>query len=166
MADTFVPFTGRFVDFGTFKVFPSCEPGKEQSLLAINEIVRYTGTRLTHRVDLRYCRQQRCTKRFYHFRMPGGPSASVLPADIDNVCNRIETFADNAQDAAILLHCTHGLNRTLLVLAALWMRRRPGATVGEAVEFVRAIRPPGIQRPHIVAALNRWDETRKKDGTK
>ena len=150
MADTFVPFTGRFVDFGTFKVFPSCEPGKEQSLLAINEIVRSTGTRLTHRVDLRYCRQQRCTKRFYHFRMPGGPSASVLPADIDNVCNRIETFADNAQDAAILLHCTHGLNRTLLVLAALWMRRRTGATVGKPSNLSGPFDRPGFNGPILL----------------
>ena len=86
------------------------------------------------------------------FPLPGGPSAKVSPESIDAVCEAIEALAPRP----VVVHCLHGRNRTLMVLAALALRSHVSTTVEGALALVRRIRPPGIERQNVVLALRRW----------
>ncbi len=95
-------------------------------------------------------------KADHWFPLQGGKCTQISNEEIDRVCGCIESETADA----ILLHCYHGLNRTLLVLAALYLRQefRRGnrRTVGDALHRVRTIRPPGIVRGQTVDALKEW----------
>jgi protein-tyrosine phosphatase len=86
------------------------------------------------------------------FPMQGGKRTQIAPEEVDRACAFIEAVPAGT---AVLLHCYHGLNRTLLVLAALYLRAQQ-ATVQDALHRVRQIRPPGIIRAETVDALVRW----------
>lgn len=86
------------------------------------------------------------------FPMQGGKRTHIVPEEVDRVCAFIEGVPAGT---AVLLHCYHGLNRTLLVLAALYLRAHR-ATIQDALHRVRQVRPPGIIRAETVDALVRW----------
>ena len=76
------------------------------------------------------------------------------------MCEAIEALAPRP----VVVHCLHGRNRTLMVLAALALRSHVSTTVEGALALVRRIRPPGIERQNVVLALRRWWGLAEKKG--
>ena len=64
-------------------------------------------------------------------------------------------FVSAHPDKHVLVHCTHGFNRTGFMLAT-WMIRKGGLGVAAAVRAVAAHRPPGIYKADYVAELFRY----------
>jgi mRNA-capping enzyme len=55
----------------------------------------------------------------------------------------------------VLVHCTHGFNRTGFMIAT-WLIRRGGLTVAAALRRFAEARPPGIYKPDYIAELFRY----------
>ncbi|OMO73191.1 hypothetical protein CCACVL1_17424 [Corchorus capsularis] len=53
----------------------------------------------------------------------------------------------------VLVHCTHGHNRTGLMIVHLLMRSQPLISVSQAIEIFAQARPPGIYKPDYIDAL-------------
>ena len=167
-----VPFQGRslVLQNGT-RIFPSHAPFDAG---AFDTFVHAPETPLTHAdithkicsrhndvatvctINLQMAPDPQKTTADHWFPLQGGQRTRISKQEIDRVCECIESETTDA----ILLHCYHGLNRTLLVLAALYLRQefRRGyrRTVEDALHCVRSIRPPGIVRGQTVDALKSW----------
>jgi len=71
----------------------------------------------------------------------------------------IEVFIeemDNAinQGKGVIVHCTHGLNRTGFMLCK-WLMHSKSWTASQALEYFAVVRPPGIMRDNIKEGLMR-----------
>ena len=101
-----------------------------------------------------------CAKRYYA-PTPGTPPVTFLrvhgggavPRERDvrffiRVLNR--HFAQGGGQQPIVVHCTHGQNRSGYFIVRYLMQRMRAA---EAVALFAAARPPGIQRPELLRAL-------------
>ncbi|OMO96009.1 hypothetical protein COLO4_15555 [Corchorus olitorius] len=53
----------------------------------------------------------------------------------------------------VLVHCTHGHNRTGFMIVHLLMRSQPLISVSQAIEIFAQARPPGIYKPDYIDAL-------------
>ncbi|KAL1225266.1 hypothetical protein V5N11_036186 [Cardamine amara subsp. amara] len=53
----------------------------------------------------------------------------------------------------VLVHCTHGHNRTGFMIAHYLMRTRPMMRVTQALKMFSDVRPPGIYKPDYIDAL-------------
>ena len=148
------------------RVFPTCAPFNPSqhwttpvqdrvSLADVRWMVEASTGMVPLVVSLRQGQQSGDTLAF---PLPGGPSAKVSPDSIDAVCAAVEALAPRP----VVVHCLHGRNRTLLVLAALALRADKVATVDGALALVRRVRPPGIERANVVLALRRWWLAKKK----
>ena len=148
------------------RVFPTCAPFNPSqhwttpvqdrvSLADVRWMVEASTGMVPLVVSLRQGQQSGDTLAF---PLPGGPSAKVSPDSIDAVCAAVEALAPRP----VVVHCLHGRNRTLLVLAALALRADKVATVDGALALVRRVRPPGIERDNAVLALRRWWLAKKK----
>ena len=89
------------------------------------------------------------------FPLQGGPNAILNPNAIESICVEIHRRCPTT----MIVHCTHGLNRTLLILAALFLKDNPTKSVDEALMHVKRIRPPGILRSNVVDSLTTWKQT-------
>jgi atypical dual specificity phosphatase len=54
----------------------------------------------------------------------------------------------------VIVHCTHGLNRTGFMLCK-WLMHSKGWTASQAQEYFAVVRPPGIMRDNIKDGLLR-----------
>ena len=166
-----VPFQGRslVLQNGT-RIFPSHAPLND----AVDTFVHAPETPRTHADLTHKIRSQHndvatvCTITLqmtapnpnntadHWFPLQGGQRTRISKQEIDRVCECIESETADA----VLLHCYHGLNRTLLVLAAVYLRQELSRgyrrTVEDALHCVRSIRPPGIVRGQTVDALKSW----------
>ena len=126
---------------------------------AMDQVQRATGRRVGMVVNLcnttRYYAPevfQVSRVRFQHLPTRGGgqvPSRRQLRR-FAAVC---DDFTREHPEELILVHCTHGLNRTGYFIAA-YMCMSMGSSVETAVQAFSDARPPGIQRENLLAALH------------
>lgn len=145
-------------------IFPSCAPSekKDQWILPPeqqktlsdihSDIELKFGLPVYYTVSLRQKPPPTINATSWWFPLKGGPNSCVPPEEIQKVCDKI--FAHSP--SVFVVHCTHGLNRTLLILAALYLTWNANRTVEDALHVVRQIRPPGILRTNVVDALRGW----------
>jgi len=94
----------------------------------------------------------------------GGPTAKVSHCKINTA---VRLISETRSGGVCFVHCQHGLNRTGLVACAAAVRLA-GHTVDSAVQMFATLRPPGIQRSHVVKTLREWSRSgghRKKKYT-
>ncbi|HKP04675.1 MAG TPA: dual specificity protein phosphatase family protein [Chthoniobacterales bacterium] len=65
-------------------------------------------------------------------------------------------IAEQSARGIVYVHCKIGYSRTAAAAAAYLLRAGLAATVPEALDLIRGVRPTVIIRPEIVAALNRF----------
>lgn len=90
--------------------------------------------------------------------LQGGPTAAIKPCIINHVLDEILRRCPST----FIVHCSHGINRTLLILAALYLVHHPSQTIDAALHHVKQIRPPGILRSNVIDSLKVWYVDRKK----
>lgn len=61
----------------------------------------------------------------------------------------------------ILVHCTHGFNRTGFMIVHYLKRSQPGMTVEQALAEFASARPPGIYKKHYINSLFSFFHERK-----
>ena len=152
-------------------VFPTCEPydGKDAWCLPPRE--RLTLGDIKRAIAARYFRHPVYAFHTISLQMKpprangvwwrplqGGPNSALEPEAIQAICDEIMAWSPSV----FILHCTHGLNRPLLVVAALYLLHHRDQSVDRALFFVRTIRPPGILRANVVDALRTWRRWEKK----
>lgn len=154
-------------------IFPTCAPWNyrkddtfstsPKEKLSLDDVHRHILQKwrlmVIYTIDLRKKQQSKTvqnkfTKTLY-FPLQGGPNIILEPEKIENVCNEIHRLLPTT----IVLHCTHGLNRTLLLLAALFLKDNPRKTIDQALFHVKKIRPPGILRKNVIDSLSLWKQT-------
>ncbi|KAL9280920.1 putative mRNA (guanine-N(7)-)-methyltransferase [Arabidopsis thaliana] len=62
----------------------------------------------------------------------------------------------NLSEKYLLVHCTHGHNRTGFMIVHYLMRSRPMMSVTQALKIFSDARPPGIYKPDYIDALYRF----------
>jgi hypothetical protein len=149
-------------------IFPSCAPydSKNQWILPPEQqktmsdihtdIEHAFGLEVYYTVSLRQKPPPSINATSWWFPLKGGPNSCVPPEQIQKVCDKIIAHCPSV----FVVHCTHGLNRTLLILAALYLTFNTDRTVEDALHKVRQIRPPGILRTNVVDALRGWHQQR------
>lgn len=65
----------------------------------------------------------------------------------------VNQFENNFSQKYVLVHCTHGHNRTGFMIVHYLMRSRPMMSVTEALKMFSDARPPGIYKPDYIDAL-------------
>ena len=87
---------------------------------------------------------------FAHMLLRGRtvPSAQDVAVFIKEVNDAI------AEGKGVIVHCTHGLNRTGFMLCK-WLMRDKHWTATQALEYFAVVRPPGIMRENIKDGLLR-----------
>ena len=155
-------------------IFPTCAPWNPKKdndfltspreKLSLEDVHRFILQKwhlmVFYTIDLRRQRQQKeenknkLTKTLL-FPLQGGPNIVIEPEKIENICNEIHRLLPTT----IVIHCTHGLNRTLLLLAALFLKDNPEKTIDQALFHVKKIRPPGILRRNVIDSLSLWKQT-------
>eukprot|EP00250_Pteridium_aquilinum_P005768 c15818_g1_i1 orf=283-2259(-) len=63
----------------------------------------------------------------------------------------------------ILVHCTHGFNRTGYMIVHYLKRSQPGMTVEQALAEFASARPPGIYKSHYIDSLFTFFHERRPD---
>ena len=91
--------------------------------------------------------------------LQGGPTAVISPSKINHVLHEILRRCPST----FIVHCSHGINRTLLIIAAMYLLQYPAKSVDAALHHVKKIRPPGILRSNVVDSLKLWYKHRKKN---
>ena len=76
----------------------------------------------------------------------------TIPSAVD-----VATFIKEVDTAilagkSVIVHCTHGLNRTGYMLCR-WLMHKKQWTASQAVEYFAVVRPPGIMRLNIKNGL-------------
>lgn len=152
-------------------IFPSCAPSEQkssqwllppeqqQTMGAIHADIEHTfGLPVYYTISLRQKAPRVIDSSSWWFPLEGGPNSCVSPDRIQSVCDAIVHHCPSV----FVVHCTHGLNRTLLIVAAVYLMFHPSRTIEDALYFVRRIRPPGIVRSNVVDALRYWYNGRVK----
>ena len=170
-----VPFRPCPLIFGSVPsyVFPTCEPyaSDDADRWAIPPRERLTLCEVKQAIAQQYFQHPVYVchtvslqmkpprdKEVWWRPLGGGPCVVLEPEAIQAVCDEVVAWCP----AVFILHCTHGLNRTLLIVAALYLMHHPVPTVDSALAYVRKLRPPGILRSNVVDALRNWWAWRKK----
>lgn len=154
-------------------IFPSCMPHdyyehKKGKQFCVSPTSIFTISDMYHSIYLKFklkvfyvvnLRMKRSKqKNELWLPLQGGPFAVIKPSTINNVLNEILKRCPST----FILHCSHGINRTLLIVAALYLVQYPTQTIDAALHHVKQIRPPGILRPNVVDSLKAWYKNRKK----
>lgn len=153
-------------------IFPTCAPWDHKKddnfltspkeKLSLEDVHRFILQKwrlmVFYTIDLRKKQSKKAkhklTKTLF-FPLQGGPNIIHEPEKIENICNKIHRLLPTT----IVLHCTHGLNRTLMLLAALYLKDNPQKTIDQALFHVKKIRPPGILRKNVIDSLSLWKQT-------
>lgn len=87
-----------------------------------------------------------------------GRGESPQPSEVSEAVWRIFMHHVWYPDKYVLLHCTHGFNRTgfVLVAALVRLRREKGMTVKRALTRFAASRPPGVYKDHYINDLFKY----------
>jgi mRNA-capping enzyme len=78
------------------------------------------------------------------------------PSSVNHFTFELLRFFEASPDKYVLVHCTHGFNRTGYMLAS-WLARRGAARVAGAVRAFASLRPPGIYKEAYLADLFRYN---------
>lgn len=78
------------------------------------------------------------------------------PASVNHFVFELLRFFEATPDKFVLVHCTHGFNRTGYMLAS-WLARRAGMPIGAAFTAFASLRPPGIYKEAYIAELFRYN---------
>lgn len=82
------------------------------------------------------------------------------PASVNHFVFELLRFFEATPDKFVLVHCTHGFNRTGYMLAS-WLNRRAGMPIGAGVVAFASLRPPGIYKEAYLAELFRYNHERR-----
>ncbi|XP_050378086.1 uncharacterized protein LOC126795288 [Argentina anserina] len=142
-------------------------PGKRYSFKQVFKKQRHLSRKLGLVIDLT------STSRYYptsdlvkegirHIKIPCKGRDSVPENHLVNrfVYEAIR-FARMYPNRYILVHCTHGHNRTGYMIIHYLMRTLPMHTVIEAIQTFAKARPPGIYKPDYIDALYSFYHERK-----
>jgi atypical dual specificity phosphatase len=102
------------------------------------------------------------TDKYYNAekKYPGVEFAHMLLRGRTVPCDEdVEVFIAEMDDAiakgkGVIVHCTHGLNRTGYMLCK-WLMHTKKWTATQALEYFAVVRPPGIMRDNIREGLMR-----------
>jgi len=78
----------------------------------------------------------------------------TVPSEQDVAVFIQEMDSAIAEGKGVIVHCTHGLNRTGYMLCK-WLMHSKGWTANQALEYFAVVRPPGIMRDNIRDGLLR-----------
>lgn len=94
-------------------------------------------------------------KRIKHVKIPCSGHDSVPDnVSVNTFVNEVNQFErDNFSKKYVLVHCTHGHNRTGFMIVHYLMRSRPMMSVTQALKMFSDARPPGIYKPDYIDAL-------------
>ena len=82
------------------------------------------------------------------------------PESVNHFCFEMLRFTSKFPQDFVLVHCTHGFNRTGFMLCS-WMVRYGGISVAEAVAKFAQARPPGIYKDDYIEELFRYNHERR-----
>ncbi|XP_010553078.1 PREDICTED: mRNA-capping enzyme-like isoform X2 [Tarenaya hassleriana] len=146
-------------------------PGRRYSFKQVIHNQRISGRRLGLVIDLTN------TTRYYptsdlkkegikHVKIACKGRDSVPDnASVNTFVNEVNLFVLNQKHSKkyILVHCTHGHNRTGYMIVHYLMRSMP-MTVTQALKIFTDARPPGIYKPDYIDALYTFYHEIKPDG--
>ncbi|KAH9302911.1 hypothetical protein KI387_014494 [Taxus chinensis] len=90
------------------------------------------------------------------------PDSMSVNTFVYEVSKFMQSNKQKKQSKYVLVHCTHGFNRTGYMIVN-YLVRTQGMSVKEAVERFAAARPPGIYKPDYIDALFRCYNERKPE---
>ncbi|KAG9441683.1 hypothetical protein H6P81_017537 [Aristolochia fimbriata] len=146
------------------------EPGKRYSLKQVVHKHRVQGKEIGMLIDLtnttRYYRALDC-KDFgiKHVKIAcKGRDAVPDNESVNQFVHEVSqfNFRQKHMKKYILVHCTHGHNRTGFMIVHFLMRSQQ-ISVTEAIQKFAAARPPGIYKPDYIDALYRFYHERKPE---
>ena len=82
------------------------------------------------------------------------------PESVSHFCFEMLRFTTKFPGDFVLVHCTHGFNRTGFMLCS-WMVRYGGVSVAEALSRFAQARPPGIYKDDYIEELFRYNHERR-----
>ncbi|PNH08065.1 mRNA-capping enzyme [Tetrabaena socialis] len=99
-----------------------------------------------------------------------GRGESPKPSEVNEAVWHIymHQMDPDTRDKYILLHCTHGYNRTgfVAVAALMRLRRDRGMSVRRALQRFAGSRPPGIYKDHYINDLFKYYHETRRVGTR
>lgn len=81
------------------------------------------------------------------------PDAVAVTQFVHTVGKHLAELSHRGSKGVILVHCTHGFNRTGAMLVHYMQRTRPWPKLNEHIAEFAAARPPGIYKPEYVREL-------------
>lgn len=99
--------------------------------------------------DLGYC----------HVKIPNRGRGEVpAPQAVNDFVFEVQSYLNWCPEGYVLVHCTHGFNRTgyMIVSHLMRMLSDPTTTVGKAIKGFADARPPGIYKPYYVKHLYQY----------
>lgn len=82
------------------------------------------------------------------------------PESVNHFCFEMLRFTSKFPGDFVLVHCTHGFNRTGFMLVS-WMVRYGGLSVADALARFAQVRPPGIYKDDYIDELFRYNHERR-----
>ncbi|CAN6441246.1 unnamed protein product [Victoria cruziana] len=143
-------------------------PGKRYNIRRVVDKQRIAGKELGLVIDLTN------TSRYYspiewkkqgikHFKIACKGRDEVPDALSVNIfCYEVMQFFQRQKTKYILVHCTHGHNRTGYMIINFLVRCN-GYSVTEAIEAFSGARPPGIYKPEYIDAIYTFYHEKKPD---
>lgn len=92
--------------------------------------------------------------------VPDNASVNVC---VYEVMHFLSTQRGSTRSKNILVHCTHGYNRTGYMIIHYLKRSQQGLTVEQALEQFASARPPGIYKQHYIESLFTFYNERRPD---
>eukprot|EP00252_Welwitschia_mirabilis_P009903 TRINITY_DN22838_c0_g1_i1.p1 TRINITY_DN22838_c0_g1~~TRINITY_DN22838_c0_g1_i1.p1 ORF type:complete len:663 (-),score=125.64 TRINITY_DN22838_c0_g1_i1:857-2845(-) len=140
-------------------------PGKRYSWKQVVHQQRALGREVAMVIDLtnttRYYHQTDWTRSGIKYIKIACKGRDSVP-DNESVMRFFHSCKQKNQNKFILVHCTHGHNRTGFMIVH-YLVRTHGITVREALQRFATSRPPGIYKPDYIDALFRFYNERKTD---
>lgn len=97
---------------------------------------------------------------YWHFRTPGRQNPDL--SAINEFCHKVRTAAtlsDDSKNRLVVVHCTHGVNRTGFFVIAYLLKFGYCETVEEGRELFERVRGEKIKRPYLLEELQRLVES-------
>mmetsp|Transcript_29727 Transcript_29727/g.57159 ORF Transcript_29727/g.57159 Transcript_29727/m.57159 type:complete len:723 (-) Transcript_29727:314-2482(-) len=103
-----------------------------------------------------------------HIRIPctgrdGPPDAKAVNTFVFEVASFEAAMRESRDKLFVLVHCTHGFNRTGAMLCHYACRTMPDMTVAAAVSVFASVRPPGIYKEGYLAQLFQYYHEERPD---
>ena len=85
---------------------------------------------------------------YRQIRLQGGPRSRIKEKQVRKCIQFMKAFHAAHPTETLLVHCTHGLNRTGYIVCRYLMQEEK-YTPEEAIAFFKILHPPGIERDHL-----------------